>query len=698
MRHPGAYDISSLSTPLNALFVAGGTTADGSLRAVQHLRGEAVLQTVDVYDLILKGIRKELQHLENGDTILVPPVGPQVTVEGAVRRSAIFELKDEKNLAEVIDLAGGMLPTASLQHIEVQRLIEHESKTMLSLDLDASKDAQNLSNQLAAFAVENGDTVHIFPIAPFNKDSVYLQGHVFRPGKYSYKKDMRLTDLLSSYADILPEPATAYGEIVRISPPDYAPTVVSFNLKDALADPNSAPVLQPLDTVRIFGRYDFESAPTVTVTGAVRRPGTYRTSGQIRVSDAVHLAGNLAVDGSATEVQLFHRQQDGKLEVVSVSLKEPMAASPVNSLVLAPGDHLIVHKDLSRVDPPTVSIKGEIPNPGRYPLSAGLKVADLVRLAGGLKRGADPATADLTHFASGPEELQAQNETVQLSEALAGETAANRMLGDGDVLTIRQVPSWQDLGASITLSGQVQHPGTYGIKPGERLSSALMRAGGFTSEAYPTGAVLMRKEVRDIEMTSRDELVRRLVDQKVYLKSLPDVDQDTKNAKLTAIAQTETTLDQLQSNAPIGRVVIHIQPKMSAWQNTAADIPLRDGDVLLVPKESNYIVVSGQVFHPTAVGHRPGRSAKWYLSQAGGFTQLADKKAIFVVRADGSVLGSTNNSNWWSGDSWNSTLRPGDMIVVPEKAPAIAPRNWATFIQAGQLAASLAIAVAYLHP
>ena len=90
-------------------------------------------------------------------------------------------------------------------------------------------------------------------------------------------------------------------------------------------------------------------------------------------------------------------------------------------------------------------------------------------------------------------------------------------------------------------------------------------------------------------------------------------------------------------NAPIGRVVIHIQPDIKDWRNTAADVVLRDGDVLLIPKKANYVLVSGQVFNPTAISYRPGRSAKWYLSQAGGLSQMADKKAVFVVRADGSV-------------------------------------------------------------
>ncbi len=105
--NPGAYDISSLSTPLNALFVAGGPSTRGSMRILKHYRGNQLVQTVDVYDLLLHGVKTGIERLENGDTVQVPPIGPQVTIEGMVRRPAIYELRDEQNLASVLELAGG---------------------------------------------------------------------------------------------------------------------------------------------------------------------------------------------------------------------------------------------------------------------------------------------------------------------------------------------------------------------------------------------------------------------------------------------------------------------------------------------------------------------------------------------------------------------------------------------------------------
>jgi protein involved in polysaccharide export with SLBB domain len=294
--------------------------------------------------------------------------------------------------------------------------------------------------------------------------------------------------------------------------------------------------------------------------------------------------------------------------------------------------------------------------------------------------------------------VDTQSQTVELSAALTGDETANVALRDGDVLTIRQNPGWNDLAASATVKGEVEHAGSYGIKPGERLSSLLARAGGFSPQAYPYGAILMRREVRDLEMKSRSELVERMKFEQASLKALPENTADEKNAKLTALAQTQTALNQLEENQPIGRVVIHMQPNVNAWRNTEADVPVRDGDVLLIPKKADYVAVTGQVFNPTAISYRPGRSAKWYLSQAGGLTQLADKKAAFVIRADGSVIGSKNNTGVWSGDPMEAVLKPGDSIVVPERAPNVGPRNLTNIFQAAQVASSLAFAIAYFRP
>jgi polysaccharide biosynthesis/export protein len=697
VNEPGAYDVSSLSTPLNALFAAGGITGRGSLRTVKHYRGKALVEEVDAYDLLLRGVSSGLQRIENGDTLMVPTIGPQVTIEGAVRRPSIYELHGEKSLADALELAGGVLPTAALRHVEVQRVEAHEKRTMLSLDLSGIDGSDADTKALTGFSVRDGDEIHVFPIAPYNQDAIYLQGHVLRPGRYSYKQGMTLHDVVASYKDLLPEPAAQYAEIIRLKRPDFRPIVESFDLAAALDSPASSPKLEPLDTIRIFSRFDFEPSPKVWVGGEVRSPGEYATSGELRLRDAVFLAKGATPDASLDSAQVFRTQRDGSMKIFSVNLKGALAGNPTDNILLQPRDRLLIHRNIASVEPATVYIKGEVAKPGRYPLTANMQIEDLIQAAGGLKRSAYTRTADLTRFAAGDlESGKSEQLTVDLSASNKGDTTADLRLRDGDVLAIRQVPGWNDLGSSVTVRGEVQHPGTYGIRPGERLSSLLQRAGGYSAEAYPYGTVLVRKEVREAQNREHDELVRRVEAEQVHMKFLPENDAEQKTAKLNALAQTHAALEQLRSNPPVGRLVIHVQDKNEKWKNSPEDPVLREGDILTIPKKVGYVMVNGQVFNPTAVSYRPGRSANWYLSQAGGLTQLADKRATFVVRADGSVLSAKNNSGWFSGDPLNTVLRPGDQVVVPERALNVGNRNWTAILQVAQIASSAAVTAAYL--
>jgi protein involved in polysaccharide export with SLBB domain len=319
-----------------------------------------------------------------------------------------------------------------------------------------------------------------------------------------------------------------------------------------------------------------------------------------------------------------------------------------------------------------------------------MKTGDLIRLGGGLKPSADPNTADLTHFQyESHSALTAQHELINISAALSGDAKSDIAVHNGDVLTIRQLPGWNDLGASISVKGEVKHPGTYGIRPGEKLSSILERAGGFESDAYPYGAVLERVQVRELETRNQNQVILRVKDEQSNLELLPDTDPDKKKAKDMAIQQWQTTLEQLSSNPPQGRIAIRISTDISRWKGSSADVNVRAGDTIVIPKKPSYVMVTGQVYNPTAVSYRPGRSAQWYLSQSGGPTQLADKKAIFVIRADGSVLGA--KQGLWSGNSLSASLRPGDTVVVPEKAIG-GGIQWQVVFLAAQVAASIASA------
>jgi protein involved in polysaccharide export with SLBB domain len=206
VQRPGAYDVSSLATPLNALFAAGGPTGVGSLRLLRHYRGKELVGEIDLYDFLLHGVQSE-DRLQAGDTLLVPPAGPQIAVYGAVKRPAIYEMKDgetkdKTTLAEVLSDAGGAMVTAQLGHIVIDRIDANQKRETVSLDLPTGSDAETARATIATFLVHDGDRVHVAPILPYSQRVVYMEGHVARPGKMPYREGMQLNDLLHSYQDL----------------------------------------------------------------------------------------------------------------------------------------------------------------------------------------------------------------------------------------------------------------------------------------------------------------------------------------------------------------------------------------------------------------------------------------------------------------------------------------------------------------
>jgi len=695
VERPGAYDVSALSTPLNALYLAGGPTSQGSLRILRHYRGNKLLQEVDVYDLLLHGVDGDMLRLEAGDTVQVPPLGAEVTIEGMVRRPAIYELHGEKSLSEVLELAGGVLPSGTFRHVDVERLEAHESRTMLRLDIPETNNESSVRAALDNFQVQDGDKVKISPILPFPDKTVYLDGHVSRPGKFAYRDGMRVTDLIKSYKDLLPEPYEAHAEVIRLHEPDYAPEILAFNLGSAMEGKEDDLVLKPFDTVRIFGRFDFEDQPIVTVTGEVRDPGDHVTNGSATLRDAIFLAGGVTQNALMDDAQVFRRTADGKIDVLSVNLAEALKGDSTQNISLGPKDRVFVHKNLAQTDPPIVTISGEVARPGKYPLGENMTAATLVKLAGGFKRGAFTQDADLTRYdVEDGTKMVSEHVKVDITAALNNVADADVRLRDGDVLAIRQLPGWRDLGATIEVSGEVVHPGTYGIQEGERLSSIITRAGGFRSDAYAYGALYQRSEVKDLEARNQAALIRSVQSQEADVKLQPEQTGEDRLVRQAVLEQYQATLESLQNTPPQGRLVIHISNNMNHWENTAADIQVRAGDSIHIPKRPSMVLVDGAVYNPTGIAYKPGRNAEWYLSQAGGPTTEAQRKAIFVIRADGSVVGGQGGL-FHSGVA-SAALEPGDMVVVPRKVYSVS-HAFQNLALAAQIGSAVSIAAYYAH-
>jgi protein involved in polysaccharide export with SLBB domain len=347
------------------------------------------------------------------------------------------------------------------------------------------------------------------------------------------------------------------------------------------------------------------------------------------------------------------------------------------------------------VDGPKVVVDGEVLRPGTFPLSKRMTAAQLVRMAGGFKRDALVDDADLASYTIvDGHKVRGSLAEVHIGAAVAGtDPSADVLLKPGDILTIHQITGWNDIGQSVTVEGQVAFPGNYGFLEGERLSSVLRRCGGIRETAYPAGAVLVRASVRELEEKSRQELIRQIETGSAAARLSPNLGSGDSAATLQLIqAQQDQVLSRLKSQPATGRLVVHITADINRWANTPADIELRRGDVLTIPKRPSFVLVTGQVYNATALTFTPGKTAGWYLQRAGGTSPTANRKEILVVRSNGSVIGR-HSGGWFEGSVLSTVLDPGDVIVVPQKVIG-SSLFWKNLLTAAQLASSIAITAA----
>jgi protein involved in polysaccharide export with SLBB domain len=324
-----------------------------------------------------------------------------------------------------------------------------------------------------------------------------------------------------------------------------------------------------------------------------------------------------------------------------------------------------------------------------------MTAAQLVRIAGGFKRDALLDDADLISYnVVGGTKVVAQRADVRVGDAvLKNDHDADIVLKPGDVLTVHQITGWTDIGASITIEGEVAHPGSYGFKQGEHLSDLLRRAGGFRETAYPAGAVLTRDQVRELEEKSRAELIHQVETSSAAARLSPNLGSGDQSAQLQLIQQQqEQVVSRLRSQPASGRLVIHITADIDSWAGTPADIEVRTGDVLHVPKRPGFVLITGQVYNASAITYVPDKTAGWYLKRAGGTSEIANRKEIFVIRANGSVVGR-RSGEWYDHDVLSTHLDPGDVIVVPQKVIG-SSLFWRNLLTVAQIAGSVAITAA----
>jgi protein involved in polysaccharide export with SLBB domain len=449
VQRPGAYDISSLATPLTALYAAGGPTSVGSLRIARHYRGERLIEDVDLYDFLLHGVRDKSARFEAGDTLLVPPAGPQVAVSGAVKRPAIYEVKaGGETLASLVDDVGGFTAAASLGHITIERIDANRQRETISLNVAGPESSQADRDAIAGFQIKDGDRIRIAPILPFSQRAIYLAGHVVRPGRLPYKDGMRLSDVLHSYEDMLPEPA-AQGQIVRLVPPDMHAEAIDFDVPEVLIG-NANLDLQVFDTIRVFGRYEID-APKVTIQGEVMRPATYPLSKGMTAAQLVRMAGGFKRDALLENADLTsYGVLNGNRITGSVTTVHIGAAvartDPGADIPLKPGDILTIHQITGWNEiGESVTIEGQVRFPGTYGFQEGERLSSVLRRAGGFRETAYPAGAVLVREQVRELEQKSREELIRQIETSSAAARLSPNLGSNDSgQTLKLIQAQQD--------------------------------------------------------------------------------------------------------------------------------------------------------------------------------------------------------------------------------------------------------------
>jgi protein involved in polysaccharide export with SLBB domain len=593
VNRPGSYSVSSLSTVTNAMYLAGGVAPGGTLRDVQIKRNGKLVRRIDGYEFMLRGDTSDDIRLQPGDVIFVPPVGVQVGIEGEVRRPAIYEINGEKTVADVIDLAGGTLPTAYRGKVRLERVGPDADRRVVSVDL---RDPKGRSTPIV-----DGDVIYVDPVIDRLAGSVRLTGHLYRPGAYQWTSGMRLSDLIPSLSYLKPKADRNYLLIRREIEASGPVSTVSADLEAALRSPHSDadPVLLERDEIFVF---DLE-------TGRKRQIGP--------------ILEDLALQASFGE----------------------------------PGRE--------------VAVSGHVRAPGRYPLEDGMRVSDLIRAGAGLQEAAYGLDAELTRYVVGPDRRrQSELVKVSLAEILAGDSTADVLLQPYDILQVKETPLWREQW-SVEIRGEVNFPGKFAITSGETLLNVLERAGGLTEFAFPEGSVFIREDLKEREREQLNRLADRIESDLATIGLQAARFEDANVSQTMGLGQS--LLSQMRDAEPVGRLVIDL-PYLLEHSDAEHDLVLKDGDTLIIPGQTQTVTVLGEVQYSTSHLFRAGLDRDDYLSLSGGLTVNADKKRIYVVKANGAVVVGSSGSKWFRRSAATG-IEAGDTIVVPldvDRMPSLA--------------------------
>ncbi|MEM5507025.1 SLBB domain-containing protein [Shewanella frigidimarina] len=662
---PGSYTVSSLSTITQALFVAGGVNEIGSLRNVQVKRSGKLIGSFDLYDLLLRGDASGDINLRSGDVVFIPSIGGLVSVAGEVQRPAIYELKKNETIADVINMAAGIKQGAYPRNSSIERYNANGLKTIINVDLTSA----NGNNTLA----KAGDYIRVKNASNQYEDAITIVGAVVRPGKYQWKQQ-RISDVLPSiWGDLLLSADLDYGLVVREINKHGDIETLQFAPGEAITSPNSIQniALQPRDKIMIFNfsddtqnRFELNSLVKKRVSKVESLKGDslldadlfkagFETLDNTVASKYTNEIAGVALNEQASEEQTLVSSEVAKMLSNLFEDRDLIKLSNVMSRkeLLYPIVTKLTQQGNSQHGIMIVAIAGKIRHPGVYPLTNSAKVTDLVKAAGGLLEGAYVERAELTRTHTTSTISDIIHKQINLYAAINGNQEDNIELKGRDMVTILTTPEWQERKV-IEVKGEVKFPGTYNIRRGETLSDVIARAGGYTEYAYPSAAVFVRESVRMQEQIE----IKKLADQ---LRRDIATRGVSKDGLSISYSDAQLMLTDLENIKAVGRLVIDLNALKLGIKE--ADVQLEDSDVLYVPTIKQTVAVMGEVQHPSTHRFKDGLTLDDYLVMSGGPRERGDEDRVYVIKADGSVMMPTQ-SIWFNTDS---QITAGDTVIVP---------------------------------
>jgi protein involved in polysaccharide export with SLBB domain len=549
-------------------------------------------------------------------------------VVGRARRPGGYDLSAASTVFHALFFAGGPTERGSMRDIRLLR----QGKEIAKLDV---YEYLRSGTREGDVRLENDDTIFIPPTGP----RVVVQGQVREPGIYELLPGETLESLVTMSGGFTERAFPGRIQVQRIlTLEEQRATKEDRKVFDFAYDQGGrGEQLQDGDVVTVFEIAD-RLQNYVTLTGEVRRPGTYQLAPGQRLSEIVNQAGGLLETAFLDRAEIVRTYEDERREQIAVDLRPlfgPQAGQADLSAdyVLEPRDEITVYSIWALRDPQRVSVYGAVRTAGSYELRENMTLRDLLLRAGGLTEQAYRADVEISrvHLGDPGSKQTAQILRVPLGDNYLTGESGDLLLQPYDNVFVREEPYFE-LQRNVSVNGEVRFPGVYTLTgPKERLSSVISRAGGLKETAFPDGFTLYR---------SKDN---------------------------------------------VGRIALDLKKALSDPQSND-DLILFAGDSLYVPQEPKTVSVQGEIGYPTSLIHVPGWSVGDYIAMAGGTTEKADKGQIRVVYSTGAAA---RVKHWW----FDPEVRPGSTIMVPAK-PEKQGTDWGNVVRdTTQILAGLATVV-----